>query len=191
MSDYVRGYCSHHDTMTNTALSKRSLLIAVTALIVAALSLASASSQASTLQSQSSWTVTQAERWIVQHVTYFDREAANKFLAEWDDRHAAVEEYCSRAAANPSDMEADEQCRSEKQQFRSWLSGTGISNTKRPTAKQVGTVAATGSSCRSDSPSSDSYHFWRFRCRVQFGYSGYGIARLTVTGPRSAVWRWL
>jgi hypothetical protein len=178
--------------MTTTASSKRLFLLAVTVLVVVAAFSGAASSRAAALHSQSRWTftVTQAERWIVQHVTYFDREAANKFLAEWDDRHAAVEQYCGLAAANPADAGVDAQCRAEKQQFRSWLSGSGLSITKRPTAKQVGTFGATGALCRSDSPSSDSYHFWRFRCRVQFD-NGYGIARLTVTGPRSAVWRWL
>jgi hypothetical protein len=178
--------------MTTRTHSKRLFLLAVSVLLVVGAFTGAAKSQAAGQQSQSRWTftVTQAERWVVQHVTYFDRNAANKFLEEWDYRKADVDKWCGLAAANPADEEADSQCRMLKQEFRSWLSGSGISITKRPTAKQVATFRATGSSCRSDSPSSDSYHFWRFRCRVQFD-NGYGIARLTVTGPRSAVWRWL
>jgi hypothetical protein len=178
--------------MTATLHSKRLFLLAVTTLVVLGVFSGSESGRAAEAKSHSSWTftVTQAETWIVRHVTYFDRDAANDFLEEWDYRHAAVEQYCGRAAANPADMEADSQCRGEKQQFRSWLSGSGLTITKRPTPKQVGTATAQGAVCRSDSPSRDSYHFSRFRCRVQFT-DGYGIARLTVTGPRSAVWRWL
>jgi hypothetical protein len=131
----------------------------------------------------STWTATevQAEAWARAHVVYVDHQEIAKTKQEIADLKASRDQACAAAVGAAPDSDADMQCRTAKQEYNTaagaWVSG----NHGRYRPYQV--------DCRGASPSSDAYHFYRFRCRAQFTV-GWANILVTITGRNSAVWRW-
>ena len=165
---------------------KRYLIIITTALALALAASAAASG---------TWRVTEAraEQFVAGAVRYTDADALDAYNARVANRRAALDEAKARLDALGG---VDASLKDSN-----WWSARNAYVMARD---QYGAVVGTGCGCvyrpvridcRGASPSSDAYHFTRFRCqalfRNQYGqYAGWGRVILTVVGSKIH-WEWV
>jgi hypothetical protein len=144
-------------------------------ILAAVVALASATTAAATSWT---WTETRAEAWVTTypHVSVFDQDSWN---AHQDDISTA--RYEAERCKDPAWAARDPWCPYADADLQKLIAAP----------RSIYYAGAVRADCRGASPSRDAYHFWRFRCRVWFDRMGWGDVRVTVTGRRTAVWRWL
>src|SRR5919204_712453 len=144
-------------------------------LTVVALALATPASAAT------HWTMTesQAESFVARHVVYRDVQAIGEAEATLEDAQQNLDR--AQSTGSPSAISsALDQVASAQSRYNAERAGYG--------ATRVG--------CRGDSPSSDAYHFWRFRCNALFVNrksgvaAGWGSGIVKVVGRNRATWTW-
>jgi hypothetical protein len=143
------------------------------ALILLALAVAAPASAAT---HRWTWTEVKAESWAGAHVTYFNEDA-------WLDHQQDIENarYMTVLCKDPRyATHPPPGCDTADAYYQALLTEPRSDFVLYPRAVD----------CRGASPSRDAYHFSRFRCRAQFKV-GWGNILITVTGRRTAVWRWL
>jgi hypothetical protein len=153
---------------------------------LAALALAASSSAASVAQIEG-WTVTRAERAarLIRYVDDHEVKVARDNLA-WVKKGCPTPQVVLDDAGRPVDGPIKKGCTGAKQKRMI------AENTRELQVAQRG-YAPSDVTCRSDSPSKDSYHFTRFRCRLT--YDGpdprvRGTAVLVVKDTTRFVWWW-
>jgi hypothetical protein len=153
------------------------------------------------------WTEVRAESWARKHVVYSLSKAeiaeAKQKLAYLKSDYDEAKAVADRVEAQMLDCQTRNPDYQNTRACTAYIGGWGAELDALAHAERLyydalrewnasghGHYRPVGMDCRGASPSSDAYHFYRFRCRAQFTV-GWGDILITITGKNRAVWRWL